>query len=85
MFRSGVANEEFDGLARYSELKMAVGNLGGTARSSRPMFGMGLIFLVESNFSYGNLGGTARKESSSQWDELSYFYYVRRFYYAKSL
>lgn len=44
MFRSGAANEEFDGLARYSELKMAVGNLGGTARSSRPMFGMGLIF-----------------------------------------
>ena len=38
LFRSGAANDEFDGLARYSEGKMAFGKLGGTASSSRPMW-----------------------------------------------
>ena len=38
LFRSGAANEEFDGLARYSERKLAFGKLGGTASSSRPMW-----------------------------------------------
>lgn len=40
MFRSGVAGEESDGLARYSENKLAAGNLGGTARKSSSQDGM---------------------------------------------
>ena len=38
LFRSGAANDESDGLARYSERKLAFGKLGGTASSSRPMW-----------------------------------------------
>lgn len=62
MFRSGAANEESDGLARYSEQEMAAGNLGGTARkfSSQVFWDGGLIFL---SWSACNLGGTARREA----------------------
>ena len=46
LFRSEAANDEFDGYARYSAEKLAIGNLGGTARqSSSQYFGMmGLFF-----------------------------------------
>ena len=45
LFRSGAANEEFDGLARYSERKLAFGKLGGTASSSRPMWDGSFFYL----------------------------------------
>ena len=48
LFRSGAANEEFDGLARYSERKLAFGKLGGTASSSRPMWDGGFFYLCRS-------------------------------------
>ena len=48
LFRSGAANEEFDGLARYSERKLAFGKLGGTASSSRPMWDGSFFYLCRS-------------------------------------
>ena len=48
LFRSGAANDEFDGLARYSERKLAFGKLGGTASSSRPMWDGGFFYLCRS-------------------------------------
>ena len=48
LFRSGAANDESDGLARYSERKLAFGKLGGTASSSRPMWDGGFFYLCRS-------------------------------------
>ena len=48
LFRSRAANDEFDGLARYSERKLAFGKLGGTASSSRPMWDGGFFYLCRS-------------------------------------
>ena len=73
LFRSGAANDESDGLARYSEQKLAVGKLGGTARSSRPMLGGELIFLAPLS-RRGKLGGTARKEKLVPRRRLLLFY-----------
>ena len=46
LFRSGAANDEFDGLARYSEIKMAVGNLGGNAGKFSSHWGWRAYFFI---------------------------------------
>ena len=48
LFRSGAANDEFDGLARYSERKMAVRQFGWQRGilSSHTGFGSDGIFLL---------------------------------------
>ena len=48
LFGSGAANDESDGLARYSERKLALGKLGGTASSARPMWDGGCFYLCRS-------------------------------------
>ena len=64
LFRFGAANDEFDGLARYSELKMAVGNLGGNAGKVLVPLGMeSLFFYPAKPLPQPNLGGTARREA----------------------
>ena len=53
LFRSGAANDESDGLARYSEGKLAFGKLGGTASSSRPMWDGSFFICVASPGQFG--------------------------------
>ena len=62
LFRSRAANDESDGFARYSERKMAIGNLGGNAGKFSSHRGWGLIFLpFYFTNALANLGGTASK------------------------
>ena len=70
LFRSGAANEEFDGLARYSERKLAFGKLGGTASSSRPMWD-GSFFICATR--PGQFGWYRERRSSSQRTGFSIF------------
>ena len=70
LFRSGAANDEFDGLARYSERKLAFGKLGGTASSSRPMWD-GSFFICATR--PGQFGWYRERRSSSQRTGFSIF------------
>ena len=63
LFRSGAANDESDGLARYSERKLAFGKLGGTASSSRPMWDGSFFIYVAPP---GQFGWYRERRSSSQ-------------------
>jgi hypothetical protein len=73
LFRFGAANDEFDGLARYSELKMAEGNLGGNAGKVLVPLGMESLFFYPYTLLKPNLGGTARREARPK-GQLLYFY-----------
>lgn len=73
LFRFGAANDEFDGLARYSELKMAEGNLGGNAGKVLVPLGMESLFFYPHTLLKPNLGGTARREARPK-GQLLYFY-----------
>ena len=84
LFRFGAANDEFDGLARYSELKMAVGNLGGNAGKVLVPLGMESLFFTLCALLQPNLGGTARREARPK-GRLLYFYLQRRFTHDQSL
>lgn len=84
LFRFGAANDEFDGFARYSELKMAVGNLGGNAGKVLVPWGMESLFFYPVTCVRPNLGGNARREARPK-GQLLYFYIQRRFYHDKSI
>ena len=82
LFRSGAANDESDGFARYSERKLAFGKLGGTASSSRPMWdGSFFIYVAPpGQFGWYREKGEARPKGLASL----YFYYhldkrVRRY------
>lgn len=66
LFRFGAANDEFDGLARYSELKMAVGNLGGNAGKVLVPLGMESLFFYPARLAAAEFGWHREKRSSSQ-------------------
>ena len=75
LFRSGAANDEFDGFARYSERKLAFGKLGGTASSSRPMWDGSFFYLC----SYAKtIWVVPREEKLVPKDLLLYFIFMRR-------
>lgn len=57
-FRSGAANDEFDGYARYSGISWPKGKLGGNAGIySRPFSGTGVFFIIflQESFPCGSL------------------------------
>ena len=58
-FRSGAANDEFDGSARYSGQSWPYGKLGGNAGFRLPSLEWDGSFCFPAG---GRLGGTARKE-----------------------
>ncbi|HAM05452.1 MAG TPA: hypothetical protein DCP59_08150 [Megasphaera sp.] len=58
-FRSGAANDEFDGSARYSGQSWPYGKLGGNAGFRLPSLEWDGSFCFPAG---GKLGGTARKE-----------------------
>jgi len=63
LFRSGAANEESDGFARYSEKSWPLANWVAPRAVLVPC-GMGaFLFTAQTK---GNLGGTARMDGSSQ-------------------
>jgi hypothetical protein len=73
LFRSGAANDEFDGLARYSDKSWPIYRQFGWQRGKVLVpLGMESLFFYLLQNCLGKLGGTARKEARPN-GEASYF------------